>query len=244
MNKKIKLLIASLVIASGTLTIMPTMAKAASNTCSSPSVQQVSLKCDLNNYSNIKNCLKNCTVVTSKNTCKNICKNDTSAAKPSTNNTGTNTNTTKPTENTSNTGTSGNTGQTSAISAEANEVIRLVNVERSKNGLSPLKANAELSKVAAAKAQDMINNSYFSHTSPTYGSPFDMMNKFGINYTAAGENIAYGQKDAAEVMNSWMNSSGHRANILNSNFTEIGVGVAKDKNGTPYWVQMFINPGK
>lgn len=255
MNKKIKLLIASLIIASGIPTVIPTMAKAASNTCSSPVVQQVSLKCDLNNYSQLKNCLKNCTVVTSKNACKNICKNNNSSTKPTINNNGTGT--TKPTGNTENTGNTGNTGQTSTttkptensgqtstISAEANEVIRLVNVERSKNGLSPLKANAELSKVATAKAQDMIDNSYFSHTSPTYGSPFDMMKKFGINYTAAGENIAYGQKDAAEVMNSWMNSLGHRANILNSNFTEIGVGVAKDKNGTPYWVQMFINPGK
>ncbi|WP_333859008.1 CAP domain-containing protein [Clostridium sp.] len=252
MNKKIKLLIASLIIASGIPTIMPTMAKAAANTCSSPSVHQISLKCDLNNYSNIKNCLKNCTVITSKNAYKNIYKNNTSTTKPSADNTGTNT--TKPTENTgstANTGNAGqatkpteNSGQTSTISAEANEVIRLVNVERSKNGLSPLKANAELSKVATAKAQDMIDKGYFSHTSPTYGSPFDMMTKFGITYTAAGENIAYGQKDAAEVMDSWMNSSGHRANILNSNFTEIGVGVAKDKNGTPYWVQMFINPGK
>lgn len=135
-------------------------------------------------------------------------------------------------------------GETSTISKEADEVIKLVNIERSKNGLAPLKANDELSKVATAKAQDMIDKNYFDHTSPTYGSPFDMMKKFNINYTAAGENIAYGQKTPATVMDGWMNSSGHRANILNSNFTEIGVGVVKDKNGTPYWVQMFINPAK
>ncbi|WP_368491086.1 CAP domain-containing protein [Clostridium sp. BJN0013] len=249
MNKKIKFLISTLIIAAGIPTIIPTMAKATSNTCNNPSIQQVSLKCDLNNlnnYSQFKNCLKNCTVVTSKNACENICKNNTSTTKPSTNNN--QTSTTKPAENNGQTSTTPkpaeNSGQASTIDAEANEVIRLVNVERSKNGLSPLNANAELSKVATAKAQDMIDNSYFSHTSPTYGSPFDMMKKFGISYTAAGENIAYGQKNAAEVMNSWMNSPGHRANILNSNFTEIGVGVAKDKNGTPYWVQMFINPGK
>ena len=137
-----------------------------------------------------------------------------------------------------------NNGQSSDVNAEASEVIKLVNVERSKNGLAPLKANAELSKVAAVKSQDMADKNYFSHTSPTYGSPFDMMKKFGISYTAAGENIAYGQKTPEEVMNSWMNSPGHRANILNSNFTEIGVGIFRNKNGTPYWVQMFINPGK
>lgn len=137
-----------------------------------------------------------------------------------------------------------NSGQTSTISNEANEVIKLVNIERSKNGLAPIKVNAELSKVATTKAQDMIDKNYFNHTSPTYGTPFDMMKKFNINYTAAGENIAYGQKTPTIVMNGWMNSSGHRANILNSNFTEIGVGVVKDKNGTPYWVQMFINPAK
>ena len=90
----------------------------------------------------------------------------------------------------------------------------------------------------------MIDKNYFDHNSPTYGSPFDMMKKFGISYIAAGENIAYGQKTPSEVMNAWMNSSGHRANILNANFTEIGVGMVKKADGTPYWVQMFINPGK
>jgi len=122
------------------------------------------------------------------------------------------------------------------------EVIRLVNVERAKVGLKPLSENVKLSKVARIKSQDMINKKYFSHYSPTYGSPFDMMKKFGIRFTAAGENIAMGQKTPMEVMNAWMNSAGHRRNILNPNFTQIGVGVAKDSKGRLYWTQMFIRP--
>jgi len=96
--------------------------------------------------------------------------------------------------------------------------------------------------VAEKKAEDLRDNHYFDHNSPVYGSPFDMMKQFGISYTAAGENIAKGQRTPAEVMNGWMNSSGHRANILNSNFTEIGVGYVTDENGTGYWVQHFIRP--
>ena len=79
---------------------------------------------------------------------------------------------------------------------------------------------------------------YFSHTSPTYGSPFDMMKNYGIHYRAAGENIAQGQTSAQQVMNAWMNSSGHRANILNSSYTHIGVGYISDGH---YWTQMFIS---
>ena len=86
----------------------------------------------------------------------------------------------------------------------------------------------------------MAKNRYFSHNSPTYGSAFDMMNNYGISYRAAGENIAKGQKSAQSVMNGWMNSSGHRANILKSNYTQLGVGYALDSNGNTYWVQMFI----
>lgn len=95
----------------------------------------------------------------------------------------------------------------------------------------------ELARVAKYKSQDMHDRNYFNHTSPTYGSPFDMMKSFGINYRTAGENIAKGQRSAQEVVNAWMNSSGHRANILNKNYTHIGVGYVKDGN---YWTQMFI----
>lgn len=122
------------------------------------------------------------------------------------------------------------------------EVINLVNVERQKNGLKAYGHNWELSRVARHKSNDMRDNNYFSHTSPTYGSPFTMMKNFGIRYSSAGENIAKGQKTAKDVVNSWMNSSGHRANILSSSFTEIGVGYAVDSKGTTYWTQMFIRP--
>lgn len=120
------------------------------------------------------------------------------------------------------------------------EVVRLVNIERSKRGLSELSFNNELCNVSTLKSQDMINKNYFGHNSPTYGSPFNMMNQFNIIYRTAGENIAKGQRTPAEVVNSWMNSPGHRANILNANFTDIGIGVAKSSNGTLYWTQMFI----
>jgi uncharacterized YkwD family protein/spore coat assembly protein SafA len=126
------------------------------------------------------------------------------------------------------------------VKSQENEVIRLVNVERAKYGLPALKANWQLSRVARYKSQDMVDKGYFSHTSPTYGSPFKMMESFGIRFSAAGENIAMGMRTPAEVMNAWMNSSGHRNNILNNSFNEIGVGLAKDSKGRQYWTQMFI----
>ena len=122
------------------------------------------------------------------------------------------------------------------------EVIRLVNEERKKAGLSPLTKNWEVSRVARIKSQDMIENNYFAHNSPVYGTPFQMLKSFGISYRYAGENIAKGQTSSQAVMNAWMNSSGHKANILNKNYTQIGVGLAKSQNGTYYWTQMFLTP--
>lgn len=118
-----------------------------------------------------------------------------------------------------------------------NEVIRLVNEIRTENGLKPLKTNWELSRIARYKSEDMSSNQYFSHTSPTYGTPFQMIRAFGLSYRSAGENIAYGQRTPAAVVNAWMNSSGHRANILNASYTQIGVGYCASGN---YWTQMFI----
>jgi uncharacterized YkwD family protein/spore coat assembly protein SafA len=118
------------------------------------------------------------------------------------------------------------------------EVVRLVNEERAKRGLDELIYDWELSRVARYKSLDMNEKKYFSHTSPTYGSPFQMMKSFGIKYKSAAENIARGQADAAAVVKAWMNSSGHRANILNASFTHIGVGFAFDGR---YWTQMFIS---
>lgn len=128
------------------------------------------------------------------------------------------------------------------IKSQESEVVRLVNIERSKYGLSALKENWELSRVARYKSQDMIDKNYFSHTSPTYGSPFTMMESFGLRFTAAGENIAMGQRTPQEVVTAWMNSPGHRSNILSPTYIQIGVGLAKDKNGICYWTQMFIKP--
>jgi uncharacterized YkwD family protein len=112
-----------------------------------------------------------------------------------------------------------------------------VNNERSKAGLKPLQMDWELQRTARVKACDMAENKYFSHQSPTYGSPFDMMKQFGITYKTAGENIAEGQRTPQEVMQAWMNSQGHRENILKREYTHIGVGYCEQGN---HWVQMFI----
>ena len=125
----------------------------------------------------------------------------------------------------------------SAVLAFESEVIRLVNEQRTQNGLKPLTANWELSRVARYKSQDMVDNRYFSHTSPTYGTPFQMMKAFGLRFRTAGENIAYGQRTPQAVVNAWMNSSGHRANILNASYTQIGVGYVSSGH---YWTQMFM----
>ncbi len=130
----------------------------------------------------------------------------------------------------------------SAVKAIENQVVALVNRERTNRGLRPLAANWQLARVARIKSQDMRDRRYFSHQSPTYGSPFQMMRSFGISYTSAGENIAAGQKTAADVMRGWMNSPGHRQNILNPQFTQIGVGYAKGGSYGTYWTQMFIRP--
>ncbi|MBS4173162.1 CAP domain-containing protein [Bacillus sp. FJAT-49736] len=116
-----------------------------------------------------------------------------------------------------------------------NQVVQLVNKERAKRGLSALSHRADLRNMAEKKAMDMINSNYFSHNSPNYGSPFQMMKTFGISFISAGENIAEGQKSPQEVMNSWMNSSGHRANILKAEYNYIGVGFYHGA-----WVQEFI----
>ena len=124
--------------------------------------------------------------------------------------------------------------------SNAGMILSLVNKERTSRGLKALEGDDSLNKVAQLKAEDMAENGYFSHTSPTYGSAFDMLKAHNIKQKTAGENIAYGQKTAQTVMNGWMNSSGHRANILKSSYTKLGVGYAVSKNGTPYWVQIFI----
>ena len=124
-----------------------------------------------------------------------------------------------------------------SITSYEQEVIRLVNEIRKQNGLKALTYDWELARVARYKSQDMKDNNYFSHTSPVYGSPFQMIKNFGISYRRAGENIAKGYATPQAVVNGWMNSSGHRANILNASYTHIGVGYVAGGN---YRTQMFI----
>ena len=119
------------------------------------------------------------------------------------------------------------------------QVLTLCNKERARHGIKPLVMNEALSRVAQAKSEDMRNANYFSHQSPTYGSPFDMLKKFGIPYRTAGENIAKGQRTPDTVVDAWLRSEGHRKNILNPNFKEMGVGYAVG-NGSAYWTQIFV----
>ena len=139
----------------------------------------------------------------------------------------------------SNTGSNnGNTDSTvTSQTAFENKVLELVNEERAKNGLSALQMDESVRKVARVKSSDMSKNKYFSHTSPTYGTPFEMLKSYGISYKSAGENIAQGYTSPEAVVKGWMNSSGHRANILNASFTHIGIGYEASGN---YWTQMFI----
>ena len=134
-----------------------------------------------------------------------------------------------------------NNGSNGSISGSVSEyerrVVELVNAERAAMGLSALKINTELCDVAREKSRDMQQNGYFSHNSPTYGSPYDMLRSFGISYNTAGENIAMGYQSPERVVEGWMNSAGHRANILNASYIEIGVGHISNGN---YWTQLFI----
>ncbi|WP_442881360.1 CAP domain-containing protein [Clostridium sp.] len=131
-------------------------------------------------------------------------------------------------------------GSSNEVNSIEKQVFDLVNKERVKAGLKPMILDSKISDVARIKSKDMADNNYFSHNSPTYGTPFDMMKKFGIKYGHAGENIAKGQPTAASVMEAWMNSPGHRANILSTNFGKIGIGYVKAGN-TTYWTQMFTD---
>ncbi len=124
-----------------------------------------------------------------------------------------------------------------SLKAIEHEVVRLTNEKRAQAGLKPLTENWELSRCARYKSNDMAVNNYFSHQSPTYGTPFNMMTHFGINYRAAGENIAQGQQTAASVVSSWMNSPGHKANMMSASFTQIGVGFNAEEH---IWTQQFI----
>lgn len=125
-----------------------------------------------------------------------------------------------------------------SLTADEQQMVDLVNQERAKNGLPALKVNYDLVKAARLKAKDMVSLNYFSHTSPTYGDPFTMLRQLGITYRTAGENLA-GAPSVETAHRNLMNSSGHRANILNSSFTEIGIGVASGSQYGKIFVQEF-----
>ena len=137
-------------------------------------------------------------------------------------------------------GTSGSQNTTTAsLSADEKEVFDLINKQRTNNGLSALKIDSEVQRVARIKAQDMVDNNYFAHESPTYGTPFQMLKSFKISYKTAGENIAGNSSNSAAVT-AWMNSSGHKANILNGNYNYTGIGVVNSSKYGKVYVQMFI----
>jgi len=138
-----------------------------------------------------------------------------------------------------NSSNNGSLGDTSSMNSDEKEVFDLINKQRTANGLSPLKVDSEVQRVAKIKAQDMENSGYFSHNSPTYGTPFEMLQSFKVSYKTAGENIA-GNSSNSGAVNAWMNSSGHKANILNGSFTHTGIGVVSSSKYGKIYVQMFI----
>lgn len=148
---------------------------------------------------------------------------------PNSNNSGSNTNS----------GSNSNTTTVATLTADEQETFNLINQQRQNQGLSALKVDAELQRVARIKAQDMVDNNYFSHNSPIYGSPFDMLKSFKVSYKTAAENIAGNSSNSAAV-NAWMNSAGHKANILNGSYQYTGVGVVSSPTYGKVYVQMFI----
>ena len=127
--------------------------------------------------------------------------------------------------------------ESGGVQEAAEAVASLVNAARQDAGLSELELDADLCAAAQARAQEIAQS--FSHTRPDGSSCFTILEEFGISYRAAGENIAMGQRTPEEVMDGWMNSSGHRASILNGTFTSIGVGYYVDGAGAAHWVQIF-----
>ena len=121
-------------------------------------------------------------------------------------NTGSSTNTGGSSSSSSSSGAGSNASNTASLTADELETFNLINQERNKNGLSSLKIDSEVQRVARIKAQDLVNNNYFAHESPTYGTPFNMLKNFGITYKSAGENLA-GNSSNSGAVNAWMNSS-------------------------------------
>ena len=133
--------------------------------------------------------------------------------------------------------TDNDTADEGSVHPYINEVLKLVNEERAKAGLSELKLDAAVTAAANVRAKEIKQS--FSHTRPDGSSFSTALTEQGAAYRGSGENIAWGQKTPEQVMNAWMNSDGHRANILNKSFTNLGVGYYLDESGTAHWVQLF-----
>lgn len=129
------------------------------------------------------------------------------------------------------------TSEDSTSHAYIKQVVNLVNTERAKEGLSPLTIDTKVQAAAQVRAVECEQS--FSHTRPNGSSFATALKEQNVSYKSAGENIAWGQRSPEEVVNAWMNSSGHRANIMNPNFTTIGVGYYRNARGTNYWCQLF-----
>lgn len=125
------------------------------------------------------------------------------------------------------------------LSSEEEEVLNLINIERQKEGLSELKASSELQEVAKLKAEDLVNNNYFSHTSPILGTPFEMLKNEGVMYKYAGENLA-GNETGVKAVKAWMNSPAHKDNILDSDYEYTGIAVVDSEVYGKVYVQLFL----
>jgi uncharacterized protein YkwD len=156
-------------------------------------------------------------------------------------NTGTNTSNSTNTATTTNTSTStsNNTTPTSTTTAYIQEVVRLVNEARAGQGLPALTLDSTMTSAAMVRAKEIQTS--FSHTRPNGTTCFTALDAAGVSYRAAGENIAYGQRTPSDVVTGWLNSPGHRANIMSTSFTRIGVGYVVGSNGTAYWSQFFCS---
>lgn len=136
-----------------------------------------------------------------------------------------------------NSDTSNGSNSSEEIHEFASQVIDLVNQERAKAGLSELNIDMNITEAANVRAKEIKQS--FSHTRPDGTSFTTVLGEYGVSYRGSGENIAWGQKSPEQVMSAWMSSDGHRANILNKNFKNIGVGYYQDDKGVNYWVQLF-----
>lgn len=152
---------------------------------------------------------------------------------------GTSTVTDNSTSTTTTTNPSSTTSSGTSLKAQEQQALTLLNEDRQANGLKALTLNSSLTQLGESYAQDMIDRNYFSHYNPEGQSPFDRMKAAGISYSYAGENIAI-NNSVSGAETAFMNSSGHRANILNTNYTEVGIGIRKASNGSLYVVQEFI----